>query len=85
MQNTGKCPKCGSEELLFVPSEPAFENDPYIRSGGADRWMRVDGISVNRYVCLDCGHVEQWTNPEELNRRPSVKAYWRQKAQEQKE
>lgn len=101
MKITGKCPKCGGTEILFVPSEPTFEHDPYIRNTGGWLAMRVDGVNVERWVCRACGYVEQWVDPEQLERSGAVKywekkqaenreeeeiqAYWNQKAAEQRE
>ena len=39
-------------------------------------------MAVTRYVCRTCGYVEQWVDPEELERSGAA-AYWANRAQEE--
>lgn len=58
MRCSGKCPKCGGVNLIRIPDNPsryASGNNIYtstITLGGK--------IPVIRYVCCDCGYVENW-------------------------
>ena len=51
-----RCGKCGSRELLAVPATPGDHS--HIVAG--DRVLRT--VAVDKYVCTDCGYVEQWVN-----------------------
>lgn len=58
MRCSGKCSKCGGANLIRIPDNPnryASGNNIYtstITLGGK--------IPVIRYVCCDCGYVENW-------------------------
>lgn len=54
-----QCGKCGSHDLLRVPNTPGDHS--HIVSG--DRFLR--NVAVDKYVCTDCGHVEEWVNNKE--------------------
>lgn len=62
MKNTGKCPKCGSVSVVRIPDNPnryASGNNIYTGT------MTLFGkIPVIRYVCCDCGYVENWVERE---------------------
>ena len=66
MKNTGKCPKCGSANIIRVP-----DNTRRYGSGNNIYTSKVTlfgKIPVIRYVCYDCGYVENWVeNHEERN------------------
>lgn len=53
MENN-KCLKCGSDELLCVPTVPGDE--PHIAIGGPS----LHQVPVTRWVCTKCGFIEQW-------------------------
>ncbi|XCP84483.1 hypothetical protein ABXS75_15685 [Roseburia hominis] len=58
MKYTGKCPKCHSENIVRVPDNPyrhASGNNIYTTTA-----TLIGKIPVIRYVCCDCGHVENW-------------------------
>lgn len=58
MKNTGICPKCGSRRVIRVPDHPrrhASGNNIYTTT------LTLAGkVPVIRYVCRDCGYVENW-------------------------
>lgn len=58
MKNSGKCPKCGSGNIVRVPDHSyrhASGNNIY------NTTVTLAGkIPVIRYVCCDCGYVENW-------------------------
>lgn len=58
MKETRRCPKCGSGEIARVPDNPwrhASGNNIYTTT------LTLAGkIPVIRYVCCDCGYVENW-------------------------
>ena len=63
MKNTGRCPKCGSRDILRVPDHPgryASGSNIYTSS-----FTLLGKIPVIRYVCLDCGYVENWVETAE--------------------
>lgn len=52
------CPKCGGRDILRVPDNPgryASGNNIY-----TSKLTLAGKIPVIRYLCLDCGYVEQW-------------------------
>src|SRR5437868_6356667 len=51
-----RCGKCGSHDLLRVPTTPGDHS--HIVSG--DRFLR--NVAADKYVCTDCGYVEEWVN-----------------------
>ena len=58
MKNTGKCPKCGGTHIIRVP-----DNARRYGSGNNIYTSKVTlfgKIPVIRYVCYDCGYVENW-------------------------
>ncbi len=58
MKNTHICPKCGSQNIARVPDNPnryASGNNIYTTTV-----TLLGKIPVIRYVCCDCGYVENW-------------------------
>lgn len=58
MKNGNACPKCGSRRAVRVPDDPrrhASGNNIY-----TTRATLLGKIPVIRYVCCDCGYVENW-------------------------
>lgn len=52
------CPKCGAAPMIRVPNDPrryASGNNIY-----TSRWTLIEKIPVIRYVCGQCGYVENW-------------------------
>ncbi len=66
MKQTGKCPKCGSEDILV------FENkDKNSKKSSAD--FEVLGhfgkeIFTSRYVCCNCGYTERYFDDGSLEK-----------------
>lgn len=65
MKNSGKCPKCGCKQIIFIPGN----NGPY----GSGNNIRVgiitrSAVLVNRSVCPECGYSEEWINKEDIDR-----------------
>ena len=60
MKNTGKCPKCGTDNILSFQSHSDFN---LIRLG-----LFSGPVLLRRFVCGQCGFVESWVeNSEDLN------------------
>lgn len=58
MKNGNACPKCGSHRVIRVPDNPrrhASGNNIYTTTA-----TLLGKIPVIRYVCFDCGYVENW-------------------------
>ena len=66
MKNSRCCPKCHSENIVRVPDHPARHasgNNIY-----TTRMTLFGKIPVIRYVCCNCGYVENWVeNAQELD------------------
>ena len=53
------CIACGSETLYSFPSGPGEHSHLVVG-------LRVmEMIPIQRYVCTNCGHVEEWVNGKE--------------------
>lgn len=62
MKNTHTCPKCGSKDIVRIPDHPgryASGNNIYTST-----FTLMDKIPVIRYVCCDCGYVENWVETQ---------------------
>lgn len=63
MKNTGKCPKCGGNDLIFAPGTcGAYGAGNNIMTG----LTRFSAVLVNRYVCATCGYTEEWVDLEDV-------------------
>jgi predicted nucleic-acid-binding Zn-ribbon protein len=61
MKNTKICPKCNNNNCVYVQNMYGNQSNS-IKIG---TFMCVD---VSKYVCLDCGYVEEWiANDGDLN------------------
>ena len=58
MKRTGMCPKCGSAEIARIPDNGRYANgnNIYLKSAV----VLADRIPMIKYVCCDCGYVENW-------------------------
>lgn len=57
MKNTGRCPKCDSRTIVRVPGQTGAVGIGNSISIGLVMPTLVD---VSRYVCSECGYVEEW-------------------------
>lgn len=58
LKNTRQCPKCGSTDIVRIPDNPnrhASGNNIYTST-----YTLFGKIPVIRYVCCECGYVENW-------------------------
>lgn len=57
MKDSRCCPKCNSLNIDYVPDNAHryLSNSIYIT-----KHAFVERIPVTRYVCCDCGYVENW-------------------------
>ncbi len=58
MKFSGKCPKCGGTSIVRIPDNPnrySSGNSIYTTT-----FTLMGKIPVIRYVCGDCGYVENW-------------------------
>ncbi len=61
MKNTKCCPKCGSKNIACVPDNA----HRYLANSIAiTKAAWVKRIPVARYVCCDCGYVENWVETQ---------------------
>lgn len=66
MKNTRCCPKCYSENIVRVPDNAHryLSNSICIT-----KFVTVERVPVARYVCCNCGYVEDWVeNGNECNK-----------------
>lgn len=71
MKNTKRCPVCGSTDVIRVPDDA----HRYLSNGiFLTRALMVKRIPVARYVCHDCGYLENWV--ENQRERDEIKRAW---------
>lgn len=71
MKNTKRCPVCGSTDVIRVPDDA----HRYLSNGiFLTRALMVKRIPVARYVCHDCGYLENWV--ENQCERDEIKRAW---------
>ena len=59
------CTHCGSSDLLEVAATPSQHSHIVVTARGGGPVMRT--VRVCKYVCTDCGRIEEWVNgPEDL-------------------
>ena len=63
------CAACRSRDLLRVPTTPGDHSHIVV----GDRLLHL--IRVDKYVCTDCGRIEEWVNDTEELRK--LKEYLR--------
>lgn len=57
MKKSGKCPKCGSKELIKVPGDTMPANaGRFIMTG----LTNLSSVVFDRYVCSQCGYSEEY-------------------------
>ena len=63
MKNTGRCPKCGGTHIIRVPDNARrYGRGNNIYTSTVTLFGK---IPVIRYVCYDCGYVENWVENHE--------------------
>lgn len=66
MKNLGKCPKCGSQDILVC--EPN-ENRKEKNVADYEKIGLIGGkIYTTRYICCDCGYTERYFDGKELEK-----------------
>jgi predicted nucleic-acid-binding Zn-ribbon protein len=56
---SGKCPKCGSQDIRF--QQGMSKRDDL-------RLSAFSGIALCDYICGQCGYVESYVRPEDLKK-----------------
>lgn len=65
MKNTGKCPKCGNDDIIIV--------DGYAGGYGSGNNIMTgmtifSAVPVDRYICASCGFSEEWIRKEDIDK-----------------
>lgn len=65
MKHSRTCPKCGSTDIILVPSSS--------KAYGAENNIQVgmtifSAVLVDRYVCGDCGYSEEWIDRDDIEK-----------------
>ncbi len=64
MKNTHICPKCNSNDILRVEGiHEGYGAGNIIRISLLMKW-----VGVNRYICCNCGFVEEWIDKEDIEK-----------------
>ena len=61
MKEGKRCPKCGSKEIIRVPDDAHRYLANSICITGL---VTVKRIPITRYVCHECGYVENWAETD---------------------
>ena len=70
MKNAGRCPKCGSTNILRVEGKAgAYGSGNNIITG----FTIFSAVLVHRYVCCECGYSEEWIDREDI---PKLQNYY---------
>lgn len=65
MKNTNTCPKCNGNNILDIyQDKKANETTNFIQIGGTF----FSSVLVKRYLCCDCGYVEEWIDKEDIEK-----------------
>jgi hypothetical protein len=57
------CTHCGSRELLEVAATPSQHSHIVVMVRGGGLVMRT--VRACKYVCTDCGRMEEWVNSKD--------------------
>jgi len=70
MKNAGRCPKCGSTNILRVEGKAgAYGSGNNIITG----FTIFSAVLVHRYVCCECGYSEEWIDRTDI---PKLQNYY---------
>ncbi len=58
MKHTKCCPKCGSNDLLYIT--------PYGMDGQVIPSGFLSAIYLRRYICGSCGYSEEWVDLSDI-------------------
>ena len=72
MKRTKICPKCGSTNIHFSEGGAGGSGSGNIIPFGNYTWQAVP---VDRYICCDCGYIEEWLRPEHLDKIENSKRH----------
>lgn len=65
MKNRKRCPKCGSNNIIYAPGTVG----PYGAGNQISCGLtNLSAVKVGRYVCCDCGFCEEWVDKADLER-----------------
>lgn len=62
MKNTGVCPKCQSDNIVRIDGTTAPNYGNFMYTG----YTLFSAVSVNRYICCNCGFTEEWIDQKML-------------------
>ncbi|MGH7142593.1 MAG: hypothetical protein ACREJ2_00490 [Planctomycetota bacterium] len=65
MHTTGKCPKCGSQQILKIAGNKYPNGGLDFIQGG---YTFLGTVFVTRYLCIDCGFSEEWVDDADARR-----------------
>ena len=70
MKETKHCPKCGGNNIYISEGGAGAHGSGNIINIGNFAWQAVP---VDRYICCDCGYVEEFIRHEHLQRIAETK------------
>lgn len=63
MKYTGKCPKCGSNDILYAKGNTGAYGSGSNIMYGVTIFSAVD---VDRYICGSCGYIEHFVREADI-------------------
>ena len=66
MKNSGKCPKCGGSDIVFIVNDghPDASHGNNIQTGLT---ILAGVINIRRYICCSCGYTEEWIEQSDIS------------------
>lgn len=63
MKKNQCCPKCQSQDILYVPAKGVFRRNAY-----QDIVVDDCKLKVEQYICKKCGYVETYVHVDDLKK-----------------
>lgn len=73
MKSTGKCPKCGGDEIYSDRSRWTKSSRSYVGISGMSQF------TVDTYVCVNCGYLEEYAAEKYLKQnswKDKIRSKW---------
>jgi len=65
MKNSKVCPKCGSQDIIVAEGDVR----PYGAGNNIMTGLTIfSAVPIDRYICRDCGFLEEWINTDKLKK-----------------
>ena len=66
MRRNSACDKCGKIDIIHVPGDA--HHGPTDSGANISLGLAHGHVNVDRYICGNCGYVEHWVQPGEIEK-----------------